>query len=199
MLQCVSLDTPLAFNSLDPVPIPHLTTPDGFPAGDQLRSCPLLLCDNEDLSLAAQYIDPDIRASVVYVLETANSLFNGFFPDSDGTASPTTPEISTPTTLEQELVLDAILDDPAAVPTSVSSLFLQTCALATRITYRTLAAQTAKRAAIKGGKVVITSDDNDDDNALDLSNDLDAQRIYHHVRFMGLKAWVGLPYVYVWV
>ena len=199
MLQCVSLNTPLAFNSLDPVPIPHLTTPDDFPAGDQLRSCPLLLCDHEDLSLAAQYVDPDIRASVVYVLETANSLFNGFFLDPDGSTSPLIPGISTPTTLEQELVLDAILDNPVAVATSVSSLFLQTCALATRITYRTLAAKTAVRAGIKGGKVGIAFDDKSDDNALDMSNDLDAQRIYHHVRFMGLKAWVGLPYVYVWV
>jgi len=33
----------------------------------------------------------------------------------------------------------------------------------------------------------------------DVFNQGDVQVMYQNVKFIGLKAWVGLPYVYVWV
>ena len=166
MLACISLETPLAFNNLGGAPITHLNTPENFLAGDQLRSCPLLLCDNEDFSFAAQYVDPDIRTGVVSILEAANRLFHDLFSTEVTTVG------------SHSLNLDALADVTAAA-TKASGLFLQTCALATRITSRTLTGEA--------------------DAFDDPFNQFDVQTMYHNVRFMGLKAWVGLPYVYVWV
>jgi hypothetical protein len=33
----------------------------------------------------------------------------------------------------------------------------------------------------------------------DPENAFDVLRIYHNTRFIGLKAWAGLPYVFIWV
>lgn len=176
MLQCVCLQTPLAFNDLGPGPLTHLTTPADFPSGDQLRSSPLLLCDNEDFSLAAQYVDSTIRNQFVSVLEAASDLFHGLF--TPNTASPPpNPRSKRSQEARINLDLDAIADINAG--TTVSGLSLQTCALATRITRRTVMGEA--------------------DAFDDVFNQGDVQVMYQNVKFIGLKAWVGLPYVYVWV
>ncbi|KAK4044114.1 hypothetical protein C8A01DRAFT_31713 [Parachaetomium inaequale] len=172
-LQCVCLGTPLAFNVLAPTPTLRLTTADGFPAGNQLRSCPLLLCDAEDLSLAGQYADTAVRARLVDVLQAAHDAFRHFFFDPAGAQS---------TLGECGLDLDTVansMGSSAAAANSVPHRLLETCALAARITRNTLS-----------GEV---------DGFDDAGNALDVQLIYEHTRFMGLKAWTGLPYVYVWV
>ncbi|KAK0644692.1 hypothetical protein B0T16DRAFT_460716 [Cercophora newfieldiana] len=169
MLECICLNTPLAFNELGPNPVVRLNTPEDFPSGDQLRSCPLLLCDEEDFSFAAQYVEPDIRTDLISVLGAASNTFLALF------------ESKTPTlenSGESDFDLDVIAD-VTTVSTKVSGLFLQTCALATRITHRTT-----------------TGEANAFDDPI---NHMDAKTMYYNLRFMGLKVWAGLPYVYVWV
>ena len=147
----------------------RLMTADGFLAGNQLRSCPLLLCDDEDFSLAAQYADRDIRLDLVDVLQAASDSFRQFFSLNTATEDELT---------AADLGLDAIADRLTAA-NDVSGLLLQTCALAARITRRTLS-----------GIV---------DGFDDAGNELDVLAMYENTRFIGLKAWAGLPYVYVWV
>ena len=171
MLECVCLDTPLAFNDLGQTPTMRLRPSVGFLAGDQLFSCPLLLCDDENFSLATRYVDPAIQVQLVAVLQAASDSFHQFF--DVGAQSPFSE-------LELGLVvdLDAIADSPTAA-NNVSGLFLETCALAARITRRTLSG--------------------DLDGFDDSANELDVLGIYDNIRFIGLKAWAGLPYIYVWV
>ncbi|KAK3294387.1 uncharacterized protein B0H64DRAFT_343731 [Chaetomium fimeti] len=176
-LQCICLSTPLAFSTLGTAPTPHLTTSPAFPAGNQLRSCPLLLCDGEALSLAAQYTDPSIRPGLVTALQDAHDAFRGFFgyPSSlPGPASPST--WSSSSTAVGEEADDGV---PPVVPNSVPARLLETCALAARIMRNTLTDGL--------------------DGLDDPRNGLDVLVMYENVRFVGLKAWTGLPYVYVWV
>ncbi|KAK4120169.1 hypothetical protein N657DRAFT_674491 [Parathielavia appendiculata] len=171
-LQCLCLGTPPAFNTLGLGPIMRLITADGFLAGDQLRSCPLLLCDNEDLSLAAHYVNPAIRFPLVGVLQAASDLFRQFFHSGgqgrvgkeDGPA--------------MDMDLDAVAGGPS-VANSVPRRLLQTCALTARIMRRTLSGHF--------------------DGFDDSRNESDVLGVYDNARFIGLKAWAGLPYVYVWV
>lgn len=152
----------------------RLVTADGFLSGDQLRSCPLVLCDDENFSCAAQYADPAIHLQLVAVLQAAHNSFRQFFEleaqsvlGDDGLSASVA-----------DLILDAIVDTPTA-GNDVPGLLLETCALAARIMRRTLA-----------GFV---------DGFDDPENALDVLMIYDNTRFIGLKAWKGLPYVYVWV
>ncbi|KAH6856157.1 hypothetical protein B0I37DRAFT_69827 [Chaetomium sp. MPI-CAGE-AT-0009] len=221
-LQCICLSTPLAFNTLGPSPTTHLTTPPNFPAGDQLRSCPLLLCDGEDLSRAAAYADPSIRAGLVAALQDAHASFHAFFffdcsplhGAGTGTASDPASDPASPSEwssgssstavgeagevgeadgvpLVDTVDWDALVDGlsaasapapapaPAPKPNSVPARLLETCALAARIMRNTLTDGL--------------------DGLDDPRNGLDVLVMYENVRFVGLKAWTGLPYVYVWV
>lgn len=78
-----------------------------------------------------------------------------------------------------DLVVDAVLAGSPAAVNDVPGRVLEACALAARIMHRTLAG--------------------DVDGFEDKANEADAREIYEHTRFVGLKAWRGLPYVYVWV
>jgi hypothetical protein len=170
ILQCVCLETPLAFNVLGPAPILRLMPAVGFLAGDQLLSCPLLLCNDEEFSLAARYVDPAIGVQLTGVLQAASCSFRQFFALNN--------ETSLFENLDLAVDLDAIADSPTAA-NHVSGLFLETCALAARIMRRTLSENL--------------------DRFNDPENDADLLAIYDNTRFIGLKAWSGLPYVYVWV
>jgi hypothetical protein len=195
-LECICLSTPLAFSTLGPAPTTHLTTSPTFPAGDQLRSCPLLLCDGEDLSLAARYVDPCIRAGLVTALQAANDTFHGFFggsgrfrgasPESDsGSAwsSNGSTAVGEAVPADLDTLADGVSYVPATVlapvPNSVPARLLETCVLAARIMRNTLTDGL--------------------DGLDDPRNGLDVLVMYENVRFVGLKAWTGLPYVYVWV
>ncbi|KAK4233354.1 hypothetical protein C8A03DRAFT_19560, partial [Achaetomium macrosporum] len=175
-LQCVCLGTPLAFDVLGPAPVMRLVTTDGNSSltGNQLRSCPLLLCDDEDFSLAAQYVDPAIAVQLAAVLQAASDSFWQF--SHSGTQIRRLPDDGL---LDADLDLDALLiDRPAAAANDVSRLFLQACASAARIMRRTLSGNS--------------------DGFDDAANEPDVQTLYDTARFIGLKAWTGLPYVYVW-
>ncbi|KEZ44060.1 hypothetical protein SAPIO_CDS3803 [Scedosporium apiospermum] len=169
VLECVCLGTPLAFNNLGPCPTIRLKTTVGVLAGNHIYSCPLLLCDDEDFSLATRYVDQAIVVQLVRVLQAASDSFHRFF--GLGTQSPFQG-------LDLATDLDAIADSPTAT-TNTSGLFLKTCALAARITRRTLSE------SLNGFD--------------DVANKFDVLEIYDNARFLGLKAWKGLPYVYVWV
>ena len=146
----------------------RLMTADGFVEGDELRSCPFLLCDNEDFSLAAQYVDPAIRIQLVAVLRAASDAFRQFFlPSGEQNAFG-----------NDARTVDALADCPTA-GNNVPRLLLETCALAARIMRKTLSENL--------------------DGFDDSENKSDVLRIYHNTRFIGLKAWAGLPYVYIWV
>jgi hypothetical protein len=155
----------LAFNDLGATPKLRVVTSEGFPRGKQLLSSPFLLCDDEDLSLAAGYVDPAIRVRLVKVLQAASQSFQRFVRfEHEG--------------IDVDSVLDDIIDMPVAA-NDVPGLLVETCALAGRIMRRTLSG--------------------DGDRLDDPENELDALAIYDNTRFIGLKAWTGLPYVYVWV
>jgi hypothetical protein len=138
-------------------------------AGNELRSCPLLLCDDEDLSLAAQYVDPAIAFKLVAILQTANQSFWRFFSHYG--------DVQSGGLADGDLDLDVLL--PGAATNDVPSLFLQACASAARITRRTASGHAA--------------------GFDDVANEPDVQTIHGTARFVGLKAWTGLPYIYVWV
>lgn len=177
-LQCVCFDTPLAFNLLGRHPTMHLMTADGMPAGNQLRSCPLLLCDDEDLSLAGQYVEPAIRVQTVAALQAASDSFRQFFGLDVQSPTSSTGRTSAEDDAAIGRSSDAIANNPSP-PSKASRLLLDTCALTARIMRRT-----------SQGNL----------NGLDdTANELDVLRLYENTRFIGLKAWAGLPYVYVWV
>jgi hypothetical protein len=160
----------LAFNDIGPAPILSLATARDFPFGDQLLSCPLMLCDDESFSFASRYVDAATGFQLVSVLQTANDSIRRFFSAETGN-------------LFQDLGwvddLDAIINNPGSTfGRNVAGLFLETCALAARITKRTL-------------EGFILFDDTE--------NQEDVLALYDNTRFIGLKAWTGLPYVYVWV
>ncbi|KAK4175771.1 hypothetical protein QBC36DRAFT_353862 [Triangularia setosa] len=173
MLQAVCLDTPLAFNILNPVTSLQIMTVGPF-EGQQFRSCPLLICDADEFDLANQYVQPHIHADLPEVLQSAFDSLRCFF--------------KIPSEREWEnnagwqrlgtVDLDQVIDQPRTT-SNIPGLFLETCALASRIMRRTL---------IEGL-----------DGFNDLANKEDVQVIYDHIRFIGLKGWVGLPYIYVWV
>lgn len=145
-----------------------IATSGNFLCGDQLMSCPLLVCDDEDFSLVTKYVDPAISFKLVNVLHAASeSIRHFFFPDIEGLFA------------QHGLVvdLDAIADSPIA-GNSVSGLFLETCTLAARITKQTLEGLSSFE---------------------DPENRADVLALYDNTRFIGLKAWTGLPYIYVWV
>jgi hypothetical protein len=145
-------------------------TADGLVEGDELRSCPLLLCDNEDFPRAARYVEPGIRGQLIAVLRAANDAFQQFFlPSVEGTTSG-----------HDARTVDAWADCPTA-GNNVPRLLLETCALAARIMRRTL------------------SESENLDGFDDHENMMDVLRIYHNTRLIGLKAWAGLPYVFIWV
>ncbi len=153
-------------------------TADGFLSGDQLRSCPLLLCDHEDFSLAAPYANAVIRADLIDVLQAASDSFRHFFFGADQHGTFGDDALALAAAVAVDMNLDAIIAIPTAA-NDISGLLLETCALAARITRRTLS-----------GRV---------DGFDDAGNELDVRAIYENSRFMGLKAWAGLPYVYVWM
>lgn len=139
-----------------------------FPSGDQLMSCPLLICDGEDFSLATKYVDSAIGIQLANVFQVASeSIQRFFFPDIEGSLAQ----------LGLTVDLDAIANSPI-VGSNVSGLFLETCTLAARITKRTLECLSSFE---------------------DPLNEADALALYDNTRFIGLKAWTGLPYIYVWV
>lgn len=170
MLQSVTLHTTLAFNTLGSAPIIRLMTASDFLAGDQLLSCPLLLCDDEDFFKASRYVDPSIGTELAGVLQAASESFRLFF-DLDAQSL-----LSEESDLSVDL--DAIADSPTAT-NDVSGLFLETCALAARIMRRTL------WQSLKGFD--------------DPANEFDVLGMFDNARFIGLRAWTGLSYVYVWM
>lgn len=176
LLQCLCLDTPLAFNTLGPAPtLQPLVTAGGppMPQGDALQSCPFLICDDENLSMASRYVaDPAIAAHFPGILQTAADAFQRFFGND------------TPVGVDAGIDLDAVADTCTltcynGMAIKTADVFLQACALAARITQRTLSKGLA--------------------GFNHPANGPDVQALYDNMRFIGLKPWAGLPYVYVWV
>ena len=192
-LQSVCLHTPLAFSTLDATPTFHFTTPPGHPfyQQGQFRSSPLLVCDDKraDFSRAAASgimtaSPPGVGKQVVAVLQEAHTIFRRF----SGSALASEEEhvdAGTATTAANTVPvdLDSIIDSyNDGRRNDVARLLLETCALAARIMKRTLEDD------------MLTTPEFESPG-----NERDVLAVYDNVRFMGLGAWEGLPYVYVWV
>ncbi|CAP61125.1 uncharacterized protein PODANS_3_920 [Podospora anserina S mat+] len=173
MLQGVSLDAPLAFNILNPVTSLRAATVGPF-EGQQFRSSPFLMCDADEFDLANKYVQPHIHGDLPEVLQSALDSLRRFFKIPSERGWEDEADWQHLGTVD----LDRIIDQPWEA-SDISGLFLETCALTARIMRRTL----------------LEGLDAFDDGA----NKEDLQVIYENVRFIGLKAWVGLPYIYVWV
>ncbi|KAK4164332.1 hypothetical protein QBC43DRAFT_378745 [Cladorrhinum sp. PSN259] len=175
VLESICLHTPLAFNSLEAIPSIHLITPPGHPCypEGQFRSSPLLLCDADtDFFRVDQLVtSPEVGIQLTTVLQQANSVFCRFFG------------LTSDFDVDVPLYLDAIIDSyNDGRRNNLGKLLLETCALATRVMKRTVEDGVWPAAQFE-----------------DLGNERDVLAIYDNVRFMGLRAWAGLPYVYVWV
>ncbi|KAK3986765.1 hypothetical protein QBC44DRAFT_401818 [Cladorrhinum sp. PSN332] len=175
ILESISLHTSLAFNTLEAVPTTHLITPPGhpfYPEG-QFRSSPFLLCDADtDFSRVFQFVaSPEVAIQLVTVLQEANDIFRRFF----GLAT----DFDAVVPVYLDVIIDSYNDGRR---NDTSKLLLETCALAARIMKRTL----------EDGVWSARQFDH-------VTNERDVLAIYDNVRFMGLRVWAGLPYVYVWV
>ncbi|KAH6695687.1 hypothetical protein F5X68DRAFT_258242 [Plectosphaerella plurivora] len=122
LLLTVCMSTPLAFNSIGHAPVMRLATAGAILAGDQLLSCPFLLCDDEDFSVSIQHFDDSIAGQLADVLKTASNIFAQFFDINLSTHQPA-------------FDLDNTADSVAG--TNTAGILLETCALATRIMRRT--------------------------------------------------------------
>ncbi|KAK4225617.1 hypothetical protein QBC38DRAFT_482573 [Podospora fimiseda] len=175
ILESICLHTPLAFNELEEIPPVYLVTPPGhpfYPEG-QFRSSPFFLVDADmDFLRVSQFVSsPEVGIQLGIVLQEANDIFQRFFG------------LTTDLNAVVPGYLDAVIDSyNDGRRNDLSKLLLETCALATRIMKRTL----------EEGAWSARQFDN-------VTNERDVLAIYDNVRFMGLRVWAGLPYVYVWV
>ncbi|KAL5610664.1 hypothetical protein FOBRF1_006781 [Fusarium oxysporum] len=127
LLQCICLDTKLAFSSVGR-PIFRWQAVEKL-GGDHMVSSPLLQCEDEDFSLVGRFIGPEISARLVRILSRASDAIESFCGQETGNGS------------SDMLVGIVNLDDMADGALSVHDLpglVAQTCAIASRIVHRTM-------------------------------------------------------------
>ena len=144
--------------------------------GDYLTGSPLLLCNDEEFSSIRKLSYDGSTAQLVHVLEdtfhTIHQVYLCYY-------SADSQEILRSTRVEDASRLDlSSLIDSLILPRNIEGMILQTCALASRIFFRTLELSTG------------FGDD---------ANGPDMRSLYENLRFIGVKGWAGLPYVYVWL
>ncbi|KAJ4198911.1 hypothetical protein NW759_016204 [Fusarium solani] len=127
LLQCICLDTKLAFSSVGR-PLFHWQAVEKL-GGDHMVSSPLLRCEDEDFSLVGRFIGPEISARLAQILGQTSDAIEDFCGQEAGNESSNT------------VVGIVNLDDVADVVLpahELSGLVVQTCAIASRIVHRTM-------------------------------------------------------------
>ncbi|PGH14977.1 hypothetical protein AJ80_05740 [Polytolypa hystricis UAMH7299] len=128
ILQCIFLNTALAFMSVDE-PVLHITTSDT--EGNHLLSSPLLLCNDEGFCNVKDFVDIEQALQLARILGTTFDVISNFYDQGEPLEGIKTPELG-------YVHLAEIADVPVEV-SNVSGLVVQTCALASRIVVRTIA------------------------------------------------------------
>ncbi|KAF4333204.1 hypothetical protein FBEOM_12978 [Fusarium beomiforme] len=127
ILQCICLDTKLAFSSVGR-PLFRWQAVEKF-GGDHMVSSPLLRCEDENFSLVGRFIGPEISARLVPVLSLASDSIESFCGQEAEKRS------------SNMVIGNVNLDDMAdgVLPVhDLPGLVAQTCAIASRIVHRTM-------------------------------------------------------------
>ncbi|KAH7471793.1 hypothetical protein FOMA001_g13360 [Fusarium oxysporum f. sp. matthiolae] len=142
--------------------------------GNYIVSSPLVLCNGEDFSCLDRFIKVEaavqLGAILKHTFDSIEQVIMYTAHNDDRFAKTCTSSYVGPDLDE--------LAEPLNPPCNTTALLVQTCALASRIYFRSLK--------------------NLDGTVID-ANSRDAVEIYHNLRFLGLKSFAGLPYVYLWL
>jgi hypothetical protein len=142
----------------------------GREGGNYMLSSPLLLCEDERFALVHDFVDVAIAAQLSHILQRTFESVRQLYSLKD---APDNPHPVIPTDLGLDEVIGRSVDGR-----NVPALMLETCALASRIFFRTLKYTTSFN---------------------DCINEADMIALYDNLRFIGLRSWSGLPYVYLWM
>jgi hypothetical protein len=131
-------------------------------------SSPLLRCEDEDFSLVRRFIGPEISAKLVWILNQTSDAVE-YFCGQEAENEPSNMVVGI---VNLNDMADGVLSAH-----ELPGLVAQTCAIASRIVYRTM----QRKAGFH-----------------DSSNWADMHRLYDNLRFTNLKSWAGLPYLHLW-
>ncbi|KAJ0148975.1 Uncharacterized protein HZ326_8400 [Fusarium oxysporum f. sp. albedinis] len=166
LLQCICLDTKLAFSSVGRS-LFHWQAVDKL-CGDHMVRSPLLRCEDDDFSLVGRFIDPEISERLVRILgRTSDDIESFCGHEAENGSSNMVVGI---------LSLDDMADGVLLIH-DLPGLAAQTCAIASRIVYRTM----QRKAGFH-----------------DSSDLADMHRLYDNLGFINLRPWAGLPYLHLW-
>ncbi|KAJ4130621.1 hypothetical protein NW754_009674 [Fusarium falciforme] len=127
LLQCICLETKLAFNSVGK-PLFHWQAAEKL-GGDHMVSSPLLRCEDEDFLLVGRFISPEISTRLAQILGQTFDAVKNFCSQEAGNE----PSGALAGIVSLDDVADGVL--PTHDP---SGLVMQTCAIASRIVHRTM-------------------------------------------------------------
>jgi hypothetical protein len=199
LLHAVSFNARLRFVK-ETAPVSRAKIPyDG--EGNFFASSPLVVFNDQDFSLLPKFIDAEVADRLASVLgrtfETIEQVYRGSATHGPGAVqvvdqglaaagnSPTTTATLTPESSAVSMYsaggafpdLDE-LADPCTLEGGVPGIILQSCVLASRIFFRTLDRL---------------------DGLEDRANATDMRALHRNLRFLGLRSWAGLPYIYAWL
>ncbi|KAM6507031.1 hypothetical protein FALCPG4_018421 [Fusarium falciforme] len=127
LLQCICLETKLAFNSVGK-PLFHWKAAEKL-GGDHMVSSPLLRCEDEDFLLVGRFVSPEISTRLAQILGQTFDAVKNFCSQEAGNEPSDA--------LVGVVSLDGVAD--GVLPThDTSGLVMQTCAIASRIVHRTM-------------------------------------------------------------
>jgi hypothetical protein len=142
--------------------------------GNYLASSPLLVCNNEDFASLNRFLDSAGACQLEIILSSTFDSVEHVILHANEDHDPF---IRTRSLGYTGVDLNEAADCPNP-PRNVTSMLVQACALASRIYFRTLERE---------------------DETRDEANGRDAKAIYDLLRFLGLKSFTGLPYIYLWL
>jgi hypothetical protein len=172
LLHAVTFDEPLHFvENAQPVSrVRARCTGDGnFFAGS-----PLVLFNDEGFSSLSKFLDAETASLLAAVLQLSFDSIEEVYLASTGHRST---YHKTELRRESSPILDQ-LADPLANEVNIARIILQSCAVGSRILFRTL-------------KNLSGLDDS--------ANITDMRVLYRNLKFLGLRSWAGLPYIYAWL
>jgi hypothetical protein len=201
LLHAVSFNTRLRFVEETLLPIPRAEI-HANGEGYFFASSPLVIFNSQDFSLLSKFIDADVvdrLASVLeYTFDRIEEVYRHHASPGHGDAvqdpepssiagSPARSSSSSDTGSTSSSIASSTrgavpnLDElagPVTLEGGVPQLILQSCALGSRIFFRTL----ERRDGLDNG-----------------ANRGDMRALHRNLKFLGLRSWAGLPYIFAWL
>ncbi len=172
LLHAISFDKPLQFvDKLDFVSRVRLPYKD---EGNYFAGSPLVLFNGEDFSSLRKFVDAEIAAPLTAILQLSFDSIEQLYL---GSANPVGETSESRSAHEMFLYVDEYANSYTS-KRNAARIVLQSCAIGSRIYFRTLAQLTGLQST---------------------SNADDSRTLYNNLRFLGLRSWVGLPYIYAWL